>query len=93
MNLKGYSINIDRTDNGTKCLTATTHNQMRIYYFDDYNNCVRYVYTIEGATYKILEDAHLYYNFMSDKGFRRTRGGRCNSLCFKNVSIISGTNS
>jgi hypothetical protein len=30
---------------------------MRIYYFDDYNNCVRYVYTIEGATYKILEDA------------------------------------
>jgi len=57
MNLKGYSINVDRTENGYKCLTATTHNQMRLYFFDDNNNCIRYVYSIEGATYKILEDA------------------------------------
>jgi len=57
MNLKGYSINVDRTENGFKCLTATTHNQMRLYFFDDNNNCIRYVYSIEGATYKILEDA------------------------------------
>ena len=57
MNLKGYSINVDRTENGFKCLTATTSNQMRLYFFDDNNNCIRYVYSIEGATYKILEDA------------------------------------
>lgn len=57
MILKGYSISVDRTDAGTKYLTATTHNQMRVYYFDSYNNCIRYLYTIDGATYKILEDA------------------------------------
>ena len=57
MTFKGYSINIDRTNTGTKCLTATTSNQLRLYYFDDYNDCVRYVYSIEGATYKLLEDA------------------------------------
>ena len=57
MTYKGYSINVDRTTAGTKYLMATTHNQMRVYYFDSYNNCIRYLYTIDGATYKILEDA------------------------------------
>jgi hypothetical protein len=69
MQLKGFTTSYDKTDDGTLFLTASSSQQVRIYYFNKNNVCIRYVYTIEDASYSLLEQA------LKSNGYERYSDG------------------
>ena len=55
MNVKGFSVESGKTDHGTKYVMATALGQVRIYYFNERNICLRYVYSISNITYDMID--------------------------------------
>ena len=56
MNLKGFAVESGRTEHNTKYIMATASDQIRLYYFNEQNICLRYVYSISGITYNMLDE-------------------------------------
>jgi len=54
MNLKGFAVESGRTEHNTKYIMATATDQVRLYYFNEQNICLRYVYSVSGITYDMI---------------------------------------
>lgn len=64
MRTRGYAVLVDKTDAGVVYLVASTSEQVRIYYFNRNNICIRYVYTVLDATYALLDQALRTNNYV-----------------------------